>query len=162
MKKVLKWIIIIIIGLVVLGKIIDATKSPEEKATELAEAQQRKAEQQAASAEADREAIAALPTVTSVQLARDYEANTVAADQKYKDKRYKVTGKVSDINTDFLGKPYITMAGTNSFSKPQFSFSQESEDQLAQLSSGMKLTLVCEGRGDVAKTPMSHNCQILQ
>ena len=48
---------------------------------------------------------------SAAQLASAYDRNTVAADQKYKGKRLKVTGVVDSINTDLFGNPYITMRG---------------------------------------------------
>src|SRR5690606_6143056 len=47
--------------------------------------------------------------VSAAQLASAYDRNTVAADQKYKGKRLKVTGVVDSINTDLFGNPYSTM-----------------------------------------------------
>jgi len=58
MKKVLKWIGIAFVGLIVLGAIINATKSPEQKAAEAADREQKQAEQveeQAKQAEKKRE-----------------------------------------------------------------------------------------------------------
>ena len=34
--------------------------------------------------------------------------------------------------------------------------------ELAQIKKGMKLTIVCEGAGDIAKTPISKDCKITQ
>ena len=102
-----------------------------------------------------------IPIVTSVQLASDYEKNTISADEKYKGKQFKISGRVTDINTDFLGNPYITMTGTNQFLQPQFKFPSDQKSQLATLQKGMNLTLLCTGAGDVVKTPMSEDCQIV-
>ncbi|MDR1463624.1 MAG: OB-fold putative lipoprotein [Azoarcus sp.] len=156
MKKVLKWVGIVFIGLIVLGIILDAAKSPEQKAADIAKAAEKKAAELASRAEE----IAAMPVVSAVQLARDYDANTVAADQKYKDKEFKVSGKVSDISTDFTGAPYVSMGG--GFAPPQFSFDRDAADQLAKIKKGMQLTLLCIGKGDIAKTPMSGECRIVE
>ena len=115
MKKILKWVFIAFVGVIVLGLIIDTTRSPEEKAADA----ERRAQEKAAALAEKAEALAAMPTISAVQLARDYEANTVSADQKYKNKEFKVSGKVTDINTDFMGNPYITLGGTNDFMQPQ-------------------------------------------
>jgi hypothetical protein len=107
--------------------------------------------------------IASLPLVTASRIAQAYEENTVAADQVFKDKRFRVTGIVSSISTDFLGRPYVTLrGGVNQFMEPQFSFSKDSASQVAALRKGDKITLACRGRGDVAKTPMSDDCLLLQ
>src|SRR6476659_3123546 len=44
----------------------------------------------------------ALPTYSAMEIGKAYDANTVAADAKFKDKRFKVTGVVTDINTDLM------------------------------------------------------------
>jgi len=173
LKKILKWILIVFVGLLALGLIIDATKSPEEKAADAAAREAQKAEseqerleakaaEQAAKAEKARAELASLPSYTSRDLARAYDANTVAADQTFKGKKFKVTGIVRDINTDFMGNPYVTLrGGVNEFMEPQFSFDKDYANQLANLRQGMEVTLVCVGKGDIAKTPMSEDCILL-
>lgn len=117
----------------------------------------------AAEREAETAAVVAadLPTVTARDLTAAYAANTVAADQQFKDKQFKVTGTVSDINTDIMGEPYVTLeGGENEFMEPQFKFDESAKDQLAQLQKGMQVTLACTGAGDVAKMPMSTDCSL--
>jgi len=151
MKKLLKWVGIVFAGLLVLGIVIDATESPEQRATEAA-----------AMANAEREAMESLPLFTASEIARAYDANTVAADQQFKGKRFKVTPTVDNINTDFMGNPYLTLrGGVNQFMEPQFAFNENQSEQLASVKPGEKVTLVCVGRGDVAKTPMSGDCVMM-
>jgi hypothetical protein len=107
--------------------------------------------------------IASLPTFTAAQLASAYDSNTVAADQQFKGKQYKVTGTVTAINTDFRGRPYITLqGGANQFMEPQFSFEDAKDPAIAKLQKGSRVTLACTGRGDIAKTPMSEGCQFVR
>lgn len=97
--------------------------------------------------------------VSAQQLAQAYDRNTVAADQQFKGKRFKVTGVVDSINTDIFGDPYVTLrGGVNPFMQPQFELGKPYSDYAARLSQGMRITLTCKGRGDVAKTPMSDEC----
>lgn len=96
---------------------------------------------------------------TARQLAAEYERNTVAADQVFKGKRFKVTGVVDSINTDIFGNPYVTLqGGVNQFMEPQFELDKAHSSYAANLSQGMRISLICKGRGDVAKTPMSDEC----
>lgn len=107
--------------------------------------------------------LASLSTFTAAQLAAAYDRNTVAADQQFKGKAYKVTGTVSSINTDFRGRPYVTLqGGVNQFMEPQFSFENAKDPAIAQLQKGSRVTLACTGRGDIAKTPMSEDCQFVR
>ena len=103
---------------------------------------------------------AVLDTYTAAQIASAYSRNTVAADQTFKGKEFKVSGTIASINTDFLGKPYVTLkGGVNQFMEPQFKFRDGQESEIAKLQAGSKVSLVCTGRGDIAKIPMSDKCE---
>src|ERR1700736_1804386 len=56
--------------------------------------------------DADREAYGGVITILANALYRAYDANEVAADEKYKGKSVKITGKVQNIGKDILGSPY--------------------------------------------------------
>lgn len=100
-----------------------------------------------------------LQEVSAQQLAQAYDRNTVAADQQFKGKRFKVSGVVDSINTDLFGKPYVTLrGGVNQFMQPQFKLDSAHVNYAASLQQGMRIVLECEGRGDVAKIPMSDEC----
>ena len=115
-----------------------------------------------ANQEITKQEIDALPNVTASAMASAYSDNTVAADQQFKDKKFKVTGTVADINTDIMGNPYITLrGGVNQFMEPQFAFDKSDAAKLANLKKGSKVSLICIGKGDVAKTPMSGSCALL-
>lgn len=97
--------------------------------------------------------------VSAQQLAQAYDRNTVAADQQFKEKRFKVTGVVDAINTDMFGNPYVTLrGGVNQFMEPQFELDDAHANYAAGLQSGMHISLICTGRGDVAKTSLSKDC----
>jgi len=97
--------------------------------------------------------------VSAQQLAQAYDRNTVAADQQFKGKTFKVTGVVDSINTDLFGNPYVTLrGGVNQFMEPQFKLDDAHANYAAGLQSGMRISLICTGSGDVAKTPMSKGC----
>lgn len=97
---------------------------------------------------------------TSSQVSQDYEANAVAADMLYKDKQVLVSGKITDINTDMFGDPYVVLVGTNQFVSPQFKFDKSQKEEIANLKKGGDLTVLCTGTGDVAKTPTFKDCSI--
>ena len=107
-----------------------------------------------------RQEINALPTVTARELAAAYEENTVAADQRFKDKQFKVSGVVASIDTDITDTPYITLS-TGGLMDPQFEFAESDKNQLASLKPGARVTLVCVGQGDIAKVPMSNSCSFV-
>jgi hypothetical protein len=145
MKKILKWVGGIIVVLIVLGIVAGGDKKPGD----------------AAPGQQAKEEVVALPVVTAADIAAAYHENTVAADQRFKGKKFKVSGVVGDINTDIMGDPYVTLrGGVNQFMEPQFSFDKSAASDLAKLKKGAKVTLTCVGRGDIAKTPMSDKCSL--
>jgi hypothetical protein len=95
-----------------------------------------------------------LTEFTAQQLVQAYDRNTVAADQQFKDKRFKVTGVVDSINTDLFGNPYVTLrGGVKQFMQPQFGLDNAHANYAAGLQYGMRITMTCRGRGDVANPP---------
>jgi hypothetical protein len=65
-----------------------------------------------------------------------YAANPVAADLKFKDKQIAVKGTISDIGTDFLGAPFVTLG-----QKVIKVYSKGSEKQITHLKIGQTTTL---------------------
>ncbi len=60
-----------------------------------------------------------------------------------------------------MGNPYLTLkGGVNEFMEPQFQFDKSEINQLASLKKGKNITLICTGKGDIAKTPMSGDCSL--
>ena len=60
-----------------------------------------------------------------------------------------------------MGDPYVTLeGGVNQFMEPQFGFDKSASTQLASLYKGATITLVCTGKGDIAKTPMWGSCTL--
>ena len=79
--------------------------------------------------------------VSAEKLSSDYEANGVAADQKYKDKLVEITGTIDNIGTDILETPYITFETGNLVKSVQCMFKREDSPRLAQLSEGIQITV---------------------
>lgn len=100
-------------------------------------------------------------STTATDIAQAYKENTVAADQRFKGKRFSITGIVDDINTDFMGDPNVTLkGGVNRFMEPHFKFKKSSSSELALIYKGDSVTLICTGRGDVAKAPIWDSCTL--
>lgn len=154
--KVLKWVCAVIVGLIIIGIFYQPSDSKDDSGGAAA------ATAASGSDSAEQAALAApLMDVTADELAKAYDANTVAADQRFKGVRFKVHGTVGDINTDMFGNPYVTLhGGVNEFMEPQFQFDESQKGELAKLKKGAVVTLICTGQGDVAKTPMSDSCTL--
>ena len=86
--------------------------------------------------------------ITSKELSSEYDKNEVAADNKYKGKTVRVTGKVEDIGKDFMDEVYITMEGKDLFQGVQVYFDDSSGDEkAATLEKGQEVTIEgeCDG-----------------
>lgn len=86
-------------------------------------------------------------TVTAKELYSEYKENEVAADKKYKDQIIEVSGEIENIGKDIANTIYITLKTGETLGNVQVMFSDEYEDQVAQLSKGQKVTVrgVCSG-----------------
>jgi len=99
---------------------------------------------------------------TAHELAAAYNENTLAADNKFKGKRFVITGVVSDINTDMFNNAVVMLhGGVNQFMEPQARLAESEKPKAAELKKGASISLTCTGRGDVAKTPMMEKCVLM-
>ena len=88
-------------------------------------------------------------TISSQQLFSEYEANDIAADQKYKGKVLQVSGSVGDISRDILDNIYVTLkTGEYKIFSIQCFFADSFEDEVAELSPNRLLTIRgrCDGK----------------
>ena len=85
--------------------------------------------------------------IEAIQLFSDYEANSVAADEAYKDKVLVVTGFIDDIGKDILGTMFVTLRTDNLFNV-QCMFSEEHRSELVNASKGKWVGVkgICKGK----------------
>lgn len=97
--------------------------------------------------------------ISAEDLFADYDTNEVAADQKYKGKRLKVTGIIEDFGTDILDDGYITLETGEYFLSIQCYFKDSELDKVTKLSKGQTITLigVCDG---MSMNVVIKNCEI--
>jgi hypothetical protein len=84
--------------------------------------------------------------VTPKQLMADYNANEVAADDKYKGKTLELTGTADTISKDFLDQAFVTMETGEPLKNVQIYFDAENTKKVATLTKGQTITV--QGRGD--------------
>jgi hypothetical protein len=100
-------------------------------------------------------------STTASGIALAYNEDAVAADMKFKGKRFRVTGVIKDINKNLLANPYLVLhGGDNIFSDPQFDFDKSDMPSFVHLRKAMRVTLICTGQGDIVKTPIADNCSM--
>ena len=97
--------------------------------------------------------------VTAIKLSEEYDANKVAADAKYKDKRLKVTGIIDGIGKDILDDPYVTLEGMpNRLFGVQCMFSKSKEQELINLKKGQEITLTGKMSGEMIGNVVLREC----
>lgn len=87
-------------------------------------------------------------SVTAEQFAKDYEANEVAADEKYKGNIVEVTGIIKEIGKDVFGNLYVSLENGQDLSLLSVDcyFDDNFDQQMASLSKGRQITI--RGRCD--------------
>lgn len=98
--------------------------------------------------------------VTSVDLAKAFEENEVAAQQKYGASPLLVSGKVVGITLDFMDQPVVQLPGTNQFMNVQANLGEEGKAVSASLKKGQDIVLRCAELSEVAGTPMLGECAV--
>ena len=98
--------------------------------------------------------------VTSLNLAKDYHANEVAADDKYKGKRLFVAGRVQSIDKDAFDSMNILMATENPLMSIVATMNDDAKSSVVLLSKGQIVTLDCHGGGMVIGSPVLRDCSV--
>lgn len=81
-------------------------------------------------------------TITADRLMREYEANEVAADRRYKGKVIVVTGVIDSIGTDVLDTLYVVLqAESEGLSRVQCYFGDSHATELSQLREGVRIDI---------------------
>lgn len=187
-KKLSKvqWALIIVVGIIILGVI--GSRGGNRPAKTGAEVAQDKAERKAASQEKkirermERQIKEAEPETgldadcTATQLHREYKANEVSADAKYKGKWVRVRGKLLSVAKGLGDAPYLALAAdgygiaqvqahlfevqAKSLEKETFATSTVAEAAGA-LKVGQNVTVECLGQGVMLTIPQLDQCIIV-
>jgi tRNA_anti-like len=96
--------------------------------------------------------------VTSVELAKAFASNEVAAQAKYGEGALEVSGTVTAITLDYANNPVIQMQGVNQFLPVQASFTNDDSSAIAKISKGKRVTVICTSLTEVASAPQLSDC----
>lgn len=100
-------------------------------------------------------------TATIEDMAADYDANTIAADAKYKGRRVTLTATVGDISTDVANNAFLMLRGQSPGSPSVRAVLQDSQrPAAATLARGQTVRVDCTGDGDVLKRPQLKSCTV--
>ncbi|WP_286796593.1 OB-fold protein [Psychrobacter sp. UBA6291] len=151
MKKVLKWIGIVVIALIVLGFIgamlgddTDGATTSDTKPSDTTAVESNET---------------ALP-VTAQQLFDAYDSNEVAADKQYKGKLLQIDGKVASIDSGLTDSAQVQLATSNDFMSVTATGDEAFDDAAAGLSKNQSVSLLCRGEGEIIGSPMVGDCVI--
>jgi len=86
--------------------------------------------------------------ISAKKLYSDYDANGVSADMKYKGNVLSVTGKINNIDKDFMDDIYVTLKGDEYFGDIQCYFAESHVQEAANLYKGQTITVkgICDGQ----------------
>lgn len=145
MKKIFKWIVIVIVVLFIIGLFVgtdDTATTGEADTASVAEAQE--------------------PTIdtTAENIFNAYEKNEVAADQEYKGRNIRVTGTVASIDSGLGDGANVQLQTSNQFMSVTASGDDSFTSTAATLSKGQQVTMTCVGEGEVIGMPMLGDCVI--
>jgi hypothetical protein len=137
-----------IVGLIVAGFVFSRTKGsgPNQKSDQYAEAVR---------------SPDGVYSVGAVQLWRDYEANEVAADTRYKGERLRVTGTVVRIERDYEGRPVLHLFGGNAIFPTMATLDRADIPAAAGLKKGDQVVVRCIGAGREMRMPQLERCLML-
>lgn len=100
---------------------------------------------------------------TAKEIAKEYADNVVAADLKFKDTTFYVTGKIVAVSKNFIKEPHVSLeGGINPDKEPQFAFAITDREKASELKIGQEVRLQCVGQGDLAEAPMAGDCRLLE
>lgn len=99
----------------------------------------------------------ALPEIRAADLYAAYEANPIAADRDWKDKRVAVTGTVGSIGRELTGKAYVVL-DSEGLIGVQCVFAR-GDDSAARLAKGQEVTLVGRVSGKLMNV-LVNDCEL--
>lgn len=100
--------------------------------------------------------------MTAKELFSEYDANEVAADEKYKNKTIAVTGTIDDIGKDILDDPYLSL-GVGYLESVNCYFSDENKSIISQVNKGEEIKIIGVCKGKTLNISVSlHDCKIFE
>jgi len=99
-------------------------------------------------------------SVSAEQLIRDYHANEVSADERYKDKACAVTGVIETIAKDFMDDPYVTLHGDGALGMVRCEFGKSQQSILGRLSQGQRVIITGKCTGMVIGSVGLKDCRL--
>lgn len=103
--------------------------------------------------------------VTAAQLYKEYDANEVAASNKYKGKSIQVSGTITSIDRDIFDKNSIVklkVPGGYGLTDVWCHFKAKDDNEIAELKKGQNIIIIGTGDVFIMGSPQLKNCQIVK
>lgn len=156
MKKVLKWIFYIFVGLMVIGYFA-GKKEDGNTSTSSTQTSQSTSAANASPAEATPPQKPVYQT-TARKLFNDYDENEVAVDEQLKGKLIAVTGIVQSIDKDFTDSIVISLKTDNQFMPARMDMKDSEKSTAMGLKKGKQVVIICERMSRVVGSPSGRKC----
>ena len=89
-------------------------------------------------------------SVSAPQIYKEYEANEIAADGKYKGKFWSISGTVESIGKDLFDTMYVSLVGDGVMFGVQAFFDDSEAGVLGSIQKGTKVEIICKVDGKMA------------
>ncbi len=101
-------------------------------------------------------------SVGSIRLFQDYEANEVAADNRYKDKPVRVTGRVVAVEKNLMDAAVLGLTSGNLVFQTMATLTPDETPRAAVLAKGDTIVVQCTGAGSMMRMPQLEKCVLMR
>lgn len=101
-------------------------------------------------------------SVGSIRLFQDYGANAVAADNRYKDKQVRVTGRVFAVEKNLVGAAVLGLTSGNTIFQTMATLTPDATPRAAALAKGDTVVVQCTGAGSMMRMPQLEDCVLVR
>ena len=99
-------------------------------------------------------------SVGSIRLWQDYEANEVAADNQYKGRRLRVTGRAFSVEKNMMGHAVLHLVSGNPIFMTMATLTPAETPRAAAITRGDTVVVACTGGGRMLRMPQLEDCTL--
>ncbi|MEN4561959.1 OB-fold protein [Pantoea agglomerans] len=156
MKKFLKWIFYVFVGLMVIGYF--AGKNDDTKTSSSTSQASQSSSANASENAEESPTQKPIYQTTARKLFNDYEENEVAVDEQLKGKIVAMTGIVQSIDKDFTDSIIISLKTDNEFMPARLKMKDSQKAAAIALKKGKQVVIMCENMSRIIGAPSGRNC----
>lgn len=100
--------------------------------------------------------------VGAIRFWRDYDANEIAADERYKGRQVRVTGRVLGVEKNLHGAGVLELVSGNALFRTLATLTLQETPRAAGLTRGDTVVVQCTGAGRSMRMPQLDDCELLR